>query len=55
MRTRRQKKTEFLSVRVSRETKDRLETIAEENDRSLSWVVAKMIEASLGDRAEKKQ
>ena len=37
------KKKEFLSVRVSSEVKAKLEDIAEENERSLSWVVAKII------------
>ena len=38
------KKTEFLSVRVSEGTKDALEEIAENEDRSLSWLVAKILE-----------
>ncbi len=38
------KKTEFLSVRVSEGTKDALEEIAESEDRSLSWLVAKILE-----------
>ena len=38
------KKTEFLSVRVSEGTKDSLEEIAESEDRSLSWLVAKILE-----------
>ncbi len=38
------KKTEFLSVRVSEGTKGALEEIAESEDRSLSWLVAKILE-----------
>jgi len=37
------KKTEFLSVRVPASTKAALLEIAEENERSLSWVVAKVL------------
>ncbi len=38
------KKTDFLSVRVSEVTKDALEEIAGSEDRSLSWLVAKILE-----------
>jgi predicted transcriptional regulator len=37
------KKTEFLSVRVPASTKSELLRIAEKNERSLSWVVAKIL------------
>jgi len=37
------KKTEFLSVRVPASTKTELLRIAEKNERSLSWVVAKIL------------
>lgn len=43
------KKAEFLSVRVSTETKGRLQEIATAEDRSLSWVVAKILERFLDD------
>jgi predicted transcriptional regulator len=38
------KKAEFLSVRVSKEIKDRLEKMASSQERSLSWLVAKVLE-----------
>lgn len=38
------KKTEFLSVRVSRSVKAKLEKIAVENERPLSWVVSRVLE-----------
>ena len=41
------KKTEFLSVRVLASTKTTLARIAEENERSLSWVVAKILDEYL--------
>ena len=41
------KKTEFLSVRVPASTKVALLEIAEENERSLSWVVAKILDRYL--------
>lgn len=42
-----EKKKEFLSVRVSAGVKARLEEIADNNERSLSWVVAKIIDSHL--------
>ena len=42
-----EKKTEFLSVRVPTPTKTALAEIAAENERSLSWVVAKILEEYL--------
>jgi len=41
------KKTEFLSVRVPASTKTALLRIAEENERSLSWVMAKILDNHL--------
>ena len=38
------KKTEFLSVRVPASTKTALLRIAEEKERSLSWIVAKILD-----------
>ncbi len=40
-------KTEFLSVRLSKEMKAELEEIAEKEERTLSWVVAKILEKHL--------
>ena len=37
-------KSEFLSVRVSAATKAALARIAEEQDRSLSWVVGRLLD-----------
>lgn len=42
-----EKKTEFLSVRVPTATKTALADIAAEKERSLSWVVAKILEEYL--------
>lgn len=39
-----EKKTDFLSVRMSKTVKSKLEKVAEENDRPLSWVVNKILE-----------
>lgn len=39
-----QKKTDFISLRVSKSVKSKLEEIALQNDRPLSWVVSKIIE-----------
>lgn len=39
-----QKKTEFISLRISKSVKAKLEAIAEEHERPLSWVVCKIIE-----------
>ena len=47
------RKTEFLSVRVSETTKNTLEEIAESEDRSLSWLVAKVLEDYLKARKNK--
>ena len=47
------KKSEFLSVRVAKETKVELEKIAEENDRSISWVVGKIIDKYLNGKSRK--
>jgi len=47
------KKSEFLSVRVAKEMKAELEKIAEDNDRSISWVVGKIIEKYLNGKSRK--
>lgn len=47
------KKSEFLSVRVSKEVKDHLEDIAEENERSVSWVVSKILEKFTQGKSKK--
>ena len=39
-----QKKTDFISLRVSKSVKSKLEEIALQNDRPLSWVVSKILE-----------
>ena len=46
------KKTEFLSVRLPGATKSKLELIAEENDRSLSWIVAKILNDYVNNSAK---
>ena len=48
-----QKKEEFLSVRVSSAAKAKLEEIAKKNDRFLSWAVAKIIEKFLKGASDK--
>lgn len=40
-------KTEFLSIRLSKETKAKLEKEAAADDRTLSWLVAKILEEHL--------
>jgi len=47
------KKSEFLSVRVAKEIKEELEGIAQENERSVSWVVGKIIEKYLNGKSRK--
>ncbi len=42
------KKTEFISVRISKATKKKLEKLAKEKERSLSWLVSKIIETHIG-------
>jgi len=44
MRRSKSKKTEFLSVRVSEETKLALQEEATSDERSLSWLVSKILE-----------
>lgn len=39
-----EKKTEFISLRVTKSVKNKLEDIAVQNDRPLSWVVNKILE-----------
>ncbi len=39
-----EKKPDFLSVRVSKSVKSKLEKVAKENDRPLSWVVNRILE-----------
>ncbi|MCG8434139.1 MAG: hypothetical protein MJA83_08925 [Gammaproteobacteria bacterium] len=38
------KKTEFLSIRVSQPVKRKLQKLADDQDRPLSWVVNKILE-----------
>lgn len=45
-----EKKTEFISVRVSKAVKARLEEIAEEHDRPLSWVVNRVLEKHVNSK-----
>lgn len=45
-----EKKTEFISVRVSKSVKNKLEDIALENDRPLSWVVSRILENYAGSK-----
>ena len=47
------KKSEFLSVRVPKDTKAELEKIAEDNERSISWVVGKIIDKYLNGKSRK--
>jgi len=47
------KKSEFLSVRVPKNTKTVLERIAKEKERSLSWVVAKILDKFLSGKRPK--
>jgi predicted transcriptional regulator len=46
-------KGEILSVRVSAATKTELEKIADSQDRSLSWLVAKILGDYLASRSKK--
>jgi len=48
------KKTEFLSVRVPATTKAALIRLAETNERSLSWVVAKILETHLSQKSARR-
>ena len=48
------KKSEFLSVRVSPTVKEKLEKIAQKNERTLSWVIAKIIDKHLGGKTPEK-
>ncbi|MCD4812909.1 ribbon-helix-helix domain-containing protein [bacterium] len=41
------KKSEFISVRISEDSKKALQKIAAREDRSISWIVAKIIEDHL--------
>ena len=43
-RTYNEKKTEFLSVRLSRNTKTALQSLADNDARSVSWIVSKILE-----------
>lgn len=45
-----QKKTEFLSLRVSKDVKNKLETIAAQQERPLSWVVSKILEKHVNSK-----
>lgn len=48
------KKSEFLSIRVPKEVKTRLEEMALSQERSLSWLVAKILEDFTAKRLSKK-
>ena len=52
-RKKRVPKKEFLSVRVSVTTKTALDKIADSQDRTLSWLVAKILEDYLNVRRKK--
>lgn len=45
-----QKKTEFLSLRVSKDVKNKLEIIAAQQERPLSWVVSKILEKHVNSK-----
>lgn len=47
------KRDQNISVRVSSEIKEKLDHLAVEEDRTVSWIVAKMIERSLKGRVAK--
>lgn len=46
------KKSEFLSIRISLTTKNKLLKIAEEQERSISWLVGKIVEDYLKKKKE---
>ena len=49
-----ERKSEFLSVRVPSSAKNALDKIAQDNERSLSWIVGKILEDYLArDKADK--
>ena len=48
-----EKKTEFLSVRVTKQAKKELEEIAASDDRSVSWLVARILDDPLKTIKEK--
>jgi len=50
----REMKSEFLSIRVSPSTKAALETIAESQDRTLSWLVSRILETHVEKAALKR-
>ena len=45
-----EKKTEFISLRVSKTVKRKLEDVAIQNDRPLSWVVNKILEKHVNSK-----
>ena len=47
------KKAEFLSVRVSPDVKAKLEKLAESQERTLSWLVGKILEDYITERGVK--
>ena len=49
-----EKKDELISVRVSNTLRNKLEAIAEENDRPLSWVVNKILEKYTSSKQARK-
>ena len=50
-----QAKSEFLSVRLSKETKAALEGLAGADERSLSWLVAKVLDTHVEQAAKRKK
>ncbi len=50
-----QAKSEFLSVRLSQETKAALEVLAEADERSLSWLVAKILDTHVKQATKRKK
>jgi predicted transcriptional regulator len=48
-------KTEYLSVRVSPQTKKALEKIAANEDRTVSWLVARILDDYVAARAKRQR
>lgn len=48
-----ERKSEFLSVRVPSSTKKALDKIAQDKERSLSWIVGKILEDYLKNKRQK--
>lgn len=47
------KKTEYISIRIHEETKNKLLELAEKEERSLSWIVNKIIENHFKEEGKK--